>query len=141
MYVTRTTLLSGTLLAALATGFYFIPGPAVWHIGPGLLFVGVVAAHLMLQRRWLAGAIRRLLACHPLGRRLRATLRWEALLGLTFTAMVLSGLWQWAGGAVAKPWHASLSMLFLGAAAWHVVVHRRRLVPARRRTTHERPDT
>lgn len=97
------------VLAALLASFLTIP-LAVPHIAFGVVWATLAAVHVARRRRIYGAVLRR-----GLRRRAMAT----TVLISTALVVAVSGLVQWAGMAVAIPWHGGSSMLLLLLAGGH----------------------
>jgi hypothetical protein len=96
------------------------------HIGVGLIFTGLVVAHLSQRRRTVRGLLGRLprLTRTRSGRLAVADL-WLALLTV---AMLVSGLVDWALGHPTRiRWHAITGVILAAALLVHTIRRRRRL--------------
>ena len=102
------------------------------HIVLGVIFVGLVAAHLAQRRHTTAGLARRFTRpsrlWQPAG---RLALSNTVLLVLTIV-MFGSGLWDWLSGHPTRiRWHALSGVVLAGYLAVHAYRRRRRLRSSR----------
>jgi hypothetical protein len=114
------------LLASVATSLIFEPMVTL-HIALGLLFVGLVIAHLAQRRRTTRRLLEALAARRPLSIP-AVRLAWsDALLGLLTAVMLGSGLWDWLAGPTHIRWHAISGVALAVVLGVHTVRRRRRL--------------
>ena len=101
------------------------------HIALGLVFIGLVGAHLVQRRHTTSRLASRLV--HPVLTRPsdRLALSDALLLALT-VAMFGSGLWDWLAGRPTRiRWHALTGVALSGYLVVHTVRRRRRLGSSR----------
>jgi hypothetical protein len=102
------------------------------HILIGLVFVGLVVAHLVQRRRVSASLLKRL--GYP-GTWLQASGRLaiaDSALAAVTVVMLASGLWDWLSGHPTKlRWHAISGVILTGFLIWHTLRRRRKLRSSR----------
>lgn len=99
------------------------------HILLGLVFVGLVVAHLLQRRRTSRALLTRLAGVSMLLRPAGRLALSDALLTALTLAMFVSGMWDWLAGHPTKiRWHALTGVALTGYLVVHTVRRRRRLV-------------
>ena len=101
------------------------------HIALGLVFIGLVGAHLVQRRHTTSRLASRLV--HPVLTRPSGRLALSDALLLALTvAMFGSGLWDWLAGRPTRiRWHALTGVALSGYLVVHTVRRRRRLGSSR----------
>lgn len=98
------------------------------HIAIGLVFVGLVVAHLVQRKRVTSALATRLFRGRGLLRPAGRLALSDALLVALTVAMLGSGLWDWLSGHPTRiRWHAITGVLLAGYLIVHTVRRRRRL--------------
>jgi hypothetical protein len=114
------------LLATVVTSLIFEPMLTL-HIALGLVFVGLVIAHLAQRRRTTRRLLKAVAARRPLSTPV-ARLAWsDALLAGLTAVMFGSGLWDWLVGPTHVRWHAISGVVLAIVLGIHTVRRRRRL--------------
>ena len=114
---------AGLLLAAVVA-FASHEWGATWHSLVGIAVIGVIAWHVVSQRRWLTSVARRRLG-HPE----RALAVYNAVLATVFAIVNLSGfpVWFWDAGGLVLRVHQVTGIAFVPLVLGHLVLNRHRL--------------
>ncbi|MEJ5946458.1 hypothetical protein WDZ17_14265 [Pseudokineococcus basanitobsidens] len=120
-----TALLTAGLLASAVIAFVSHELGATVHSVISLAVVGVVAAHVVSQRRWLRSAARRRLH-HPE----RVLVVYNLVLAASFVVANVSGapVWFWDAGGLVAQVHDVTGVLFLLLVLGHLTLNGRRLL-------------
>ena len=95
------------LIATVVVSLVFEPLVLTIHIAVGLVFTGLVGAHLAQRRRVSARLLSRLARVRALTRPAGRLALADALLAAVSTGMLISGFWDWFAGHPTKiRWHA-----------------------------------
>ena len=98
------------------------------HIVVGLIFVGLVVAHLGQRRRSSVRLVRRLRQVGTLHHRPGRLALADTLLALLTAAMLISGFWDWIGGQPTTiRWHALTGIALAVLVVAHTLRRRTRL--------------
>ena len=114
---------AGLFLTAVI-GFASHEWGANLHSLVAIAVIGIVAWHVVFQRRWVASAVRRRLA-HPE----RVLVVYNTVLATVFAIVNLSGfpVWLWDVGGLVADVHQVTGIAFVPLVIGHLVLNRHRL--------------
>jgi hypothetical protein len=116
------------LLIVTAVGALVVEPVLTLHVVVGLVFVALVAVHLLQRRRTSARLLRRIIDLKGLHRRPARLAMADMILLLVTAAMLASGVWDWVLGHPTRVrWHAISGVLLAAYLVVHTLRRRTRI--------------